>query len=487
MVYSSVCYFESILEMGKKLFICLNLLVFFYLDDALPVIAVTYELVALCLQYYGNSCSKQRKRIELFILKGAVSRRRDIVNAACSAYPYLALCGSGGEHHSKHAEQWKGLFDVTVKTIFVNYKDLLSLNEKEPTSTTDLLPFPPCEKNNLCCDFFFLHLERSFQLLSCLMSRSMPFHVNLPFPLCVTLFTEISKLLTLDIAAYNFYSKVDIKLALINVVSKFLECMAIMFKQFSMLFAPYTIALSKIILDSISSCFVLDRTHSYCAFSNLVKYVSVSPTNCDMFNDFLDIILKDITRNITTTKQEVLPTKKTQKSKSNKSLHEVLYSKDIDKTTAGFMFRGRCELVEKNTKAALVCLLDVIHYVGPYLSTSMLKLLLSRIFTICKCLYGNESKIDKEYSSESRHLLFKTLHALFMLYHPIVQVPRNILLSIFQAGTRDPSDKVSSFCNQSLYNFDQVLHSANPVFRTDATLFAPNLDDTEDTEMVVGA
>lgn len=442
-------------------------------------------MIASCLKCYGGSCSKQRTKLELFILKGAVSRKKDITSSACSAFPYLALCGSGGDNHSKHVDNWKAMFDRTMKTIYTNYADLLNSNEIEPTKSDSLLSFPRYDKDCLYKDFFFLHIERSLQILTSLLSKSMVFNINLPLPLCVTLFTEISTLLTLDLKVHNFYSNIDVEVALINIITSFLDCMVTVFKQFSLLFAPYTKALSKIVVDSLFSPFVVDRTNSYCAFSCLVKHVSVSPLNCSMFGNVLDSLLKDISLDVTSTQVTAVPNNKKSKSKK-RSLQEVLYSEDIDKTAAGLKWQNCCGLSEKNTKAALICLEDVVAYTGPLLPTSLVQLILSHMFGVCKSIYGNNSNTEGQYSAEIRYLIFKVLNALFMLYHPTVQVSRQILLSLFQTGTSDSSDKVAAFCKQSLYFFEQVLHNASPEFRTNAKLFGIESEEfgKGDVEMV---
>jgi len=430
-----------------------------------------FQLITTCIKYFPGICGRHQKNLERCILYSVVSKDPKISAASTLSFAWLSSCGSGGEKHAKHVGHWHNCMQKILRTICVTCSDLVNSNISNEDSKTDemfSLLFPDIDSVSPGL-LSLMQIQKLLSLLESVLTKATQYVVQVPLTLIVSTFCEVINLLDVDFEKRSdFLSDVSsLKITLDKLFVTLMSCLTTACKQFTVLLAPFAMVLCRSILNVLSWPQIQTKGNCFKAFASFVEILFISPNNCAMFMDILNIVLDSIKVYANVDQGVVF---KDNKPKSRKKNNQVnLFSSDIDRAMNSNKWNGISNKVVCNTKEALICLETIIITAGSVLTSETVKSIIACLLKVYNDVSSNQIG---QYTDQNKYQFFKTLSALIGLHHTKVQVPTSILLSIFRCTARNDKSVVSTFCRQVISQYDRVLHTAAPELRVNPKITA---------------
>ena len=438
------------------------------------ILPIVFETIAICIKRFPGTCGRHRKNIESLILSAVVTEDKEVFEAAVLCFSLLPRCGSGGEKHIKHIENWQLLLLKLLKSVnnsclpFTNP----SIDEEEDNNeikTTDIL-FLSFSKQEYSCPGLIpiLKIHKLLLLLNSLLKQTTNFVVQVPLSILVHTFCEVVKILDVDMErrADIQIEKVILQHHMNNLLTSLILCIGTCCKQFQLSMIPFMSVISRIALRLLMHSDLVSKSKCYNTINHMVDYCFVSFENCSNLSDILNHVLGDvkIVKNI---EEDLSRQAEPQKKSKKKNQFAKNYCKDINLAINNKNWININGNIVQNTKSAFKVLHSVISKVGHSSSEETMDLVVSTLLTIYQSLCENMSRQVGQYTSNVTLDYLKTLSKLLHLHSNKFCIPSSILLSIFRAFgfAAHQSTAVSSYCREALLDCDQVLHSSAPQWR----------------------
>ncbi|XP_002155138.4 proline-, glutamic acid- and leucine-rich protein 1 isoform X1 [Hydra vulgaris] len=431
------------------------------LEPSLDIICETFELISICIQYYPAACGQYYTTIEMVIVTVLFSQNESLSASACTCFPLLALCGSGGERRIKQAERYELLFKRVLKTILdltLKCSDHLMGKERQLFGESDikLIDFEPSVYNGDAVVLYSsLRLTRLLYVVNAFVMQPVSFKIDIPINHLMTIFTSVAELM--HVPTNETQQRLGVDASFSKIFNGLLKCIVNSVHQFSSLLLSYSSVILKVILIGFSrdSCIV----NTYECFGMIfTKWKGVASKT-----SFIENILKYVIADIKFDKPEkvVVNDESSKKRNKGKTLSQMI-QKELNCITHQ---ENATFLQEQKAFSALKLLEIILNNSGSILEVGCIKLIIARIFSIIQVIYSINNTYGTIYENKYvRKMVFQIAYALLNLNHHLLNVPVSILLTIFQKGVNDKYSLVSEYCQTCLLMCDAIIHSSNPSF-----------------------
>ena len=392
--------------------------------------------------------------------------------AAIACFALQPQCSSGGEKNAKHMENWQILIIKLLKSVNIACQPLINPNIEESEEDADsvlVLSFEKEEYDSSPGLLHILRIQKLLLLLDSVLKQATSFVVQVPLSILIHTFCEVVKLLDIDMErrADLQLEKSLLQYHMNNLLSALMVSMATCFKQFQLSMIPFVSVTSRIALRVLMHPGSTCKPSFYYMINQMVNNCFISFENCSNLSDILSHVLKDI--KVVENKEEenmhqVEPVKKSKK----KNQFAKNYSKDIDLSQLNNKnWMNVTSNTVQNTKSAFKVLRTVITKADTSCSEESMELIIANLLTIYHRLCENIKGQVGQYTIDIKLDYLKTLGILLHLHSSVFCIPTSIILSIFQALKTNHSIRISTYCEEVLLNFEKVLHTSAPQWKTE--------------------
>lgn len=365
---------------------------------------IVFETISICIKRFPGTCGRHKKNIENLILSAVVSEDREVYESAICCFSLLPQCGSGGEKHIKHIENWQLLLLKLLKSI--NFLSVPfnnpSLDEDDKESkTTDSLMILSFPKQQYSCPGLLpiLKIHKLFLLLNSLLKQTTNFVVQVPLSILVHTFCEVVQILDVD-----FERRADLQIEkpilryhINNLLSSLVLCIGTCCKQFQLSMIPFMSVISRIVLRLLMHEDLVSKSRCYNTINYMVDYCFVSFGNCSNLSDILSHVLGDVKIVKNNEECQTQPQKKSKK----KNQFAKNYSTEINLAMNKKNWTNINENFGRITKSAFKVLQTIISKVGHSCTEETMNRIISTLLMVyqilCKDIGGQVGQQNRNF------------------------------------------------------------------------------------------
>lgn len=421
----------------------------FLVGPSVPLSSGKLGMLKCLILHYPAACGYYRPSIQKLVISAIESDDRLIYLSACQLYTLLASCGTAGEKKNRLAENWINQFYHVTNSIiyYISKLGSITLNNSDdlPANfhTSKVVSFSDVsEKLEISSSKISSRLERLLCMLEYMISTTMTFEVQVPLLRLFKVFCELSNALHEELKDLKGYEVTISKLT-----DSLLRCIYVSLSQFKSSLLIFCNQITEILMSILHLTSFTKRVNVYQCFVEMLRNWNVLPTHS------IDIFLSSIFNDVQI--DDGSSTKGMAEKKENTST----LKDDIFAQSKKMYIRHQDPIRCQNAYAALKLLEQILISNGPLLSEESLNSILSNMSNISVNLY-RKSVFSSPYSCiDNRLMVFKVLRCLLFLHHGLVQIPTAVIVSHFLDGLKDSCDKVKSYCQDNMLQYDSVMHS----------------------------